>query len=49
MHPLLEDPWVAAQIDAAIAPYRSAWPASAETDVSVKGPSIPASSGTSPR
>lgn len=26
MHPLLADPWVAAQIDAAVAPYRKLWP-----------------------
>jgi hypothetical protein len=26
MHPLLSDPWVAAQIDAAVAPYRDLWP-----------------------
>jgi hypothetical protein len=26
MHPLLADPWVAAQIEAAIAPYRKLWP-----------------------
>jgi hypothetical protein len=25
MHPLLADPWVAAQIDAAVAPYRKLW------------------------
>lgn len=25
MHPLLKDPWVAAQIDAATAPYRRLW------------------------
>lgn len=26
MHPLLADPWVAAQIDAAVEPYRKLWP-----------------------
>jgi hypothetical protein len=31
MHPLLADPWVAAQIDAAIAPYRQLWPPEAIT------------------
>lgn len=29
MHPLLADAWVAAQIDAAVAPYRDIWPAEA--------------------
>ncbi len=29
MHPLLADPWVAAQIEAAVAPYRKLWPAEA--------------------
>lgn len=29
MHPLLADPWVAAQIDAAVEPYRKLWPAEA--------------------
>lgn len=31
MHSLLADPWVAAQIDAAIAPYRELWPPEAVT------------------
>lgn len=31
MHPLLADPWVAAQIDAAVAPYRHLWPPEAIT------------------